>query len=128
MGRLSFLAGLYSCSWMVTNDPGVTLPPHRGRISVTQRYPGAAVVGTPAPGYRWPSYTGMYHGTCVAHMPWCMSGSLTRGGGENVSGIPGACATRNFSYLVRGPLGLVELPMITVENRGPIQYKDVLTV
>ena len=32
-----------------------------------------------------------------------MSGSLTRGGGENVPGIPGACATRNFTYLVRGP-------------------------
>ena len=22
----------------------------------------------------------MHHGTCVAHVPWCMSGSLTRGG------------------------------------------------
>ena len=32
-----------------------------------------------------------------------MSGSLTRGGGENVPGIPGACATRNYKYLVRGP-------------------------
>ena len=47
---------------------------------------------------------GMHHGTCVTHMPWCMSGSLTRGGGENVPGIPGARATRNFTYLVRGPL------------------------
>ena len=28
---------------------------------------------------------------------WCMSGSLTRIGGENVPGIPGACATRNFA-------------------------------
>ena len=46
---------------------------------------------------------GMLHGTCVMHMPWCMSGSLTRGGGENVPGIPGACATRNFTYLARGP-------------------------
>ena len=45
----------------------------------------------------------MHHGTCVTHAPWCMSGSLTRGGGENVPGIPGACATRNFAYLVRGP-------------------------
>ena len=35
---------------------------------------------------------GMHHGTCVAHVPWYMSGSLTRGGGENVPGIPGACA------------------------------------
>ena len=35
---------------------------------------------------------GMHHGTCVTHVPWCMSGLLTRGGGENVPGIPGACA------------------------------------
>ena len=50
----------------------------------------------------------MNHGTCVTHVPWCMSGSLTgdflwsrwRG---NVPGIPSACATRNFVYLLRGP-------------------------
>ena len=55
---------------------------------------------------RKPLYSdhGMHHGTCVTHVPWCMSGSLTHGGGENVPGIPGACATRNFTYLVRGPL------------------------
>ena len=35
---------------------------------------------------------GMHHDTCVTHVPWCMSGSLTCGGGENVPGIPGACA------------------------------------
>ena len=46
---------------------------------------------------------GMHHGTCVTHVPWCMSGSPTRGGRENVPGIPGACATRNFTYLARGP-------------------------
>ena len=46
---------------------------------------------------------GMHHGTCVTHVPWCMSESLIRGGGENVPGIPGACATRNFAYLARGP-------------------------
>ena len=45
----------------------------------------------------------MHHGTCVTHVPWCMWGSLTRGGGEKVPGIPGRCATRNFTYLVRGP-------------------------
>ena len=45
----------------------------------------------------------MHHGTCVTHVPWCMSGSLNRGGGENVPGIPGACATHNFRYLARGP-------------------------
>ena len=46
---------------------------------------------------------GMHHCTCVTHVPWCMSGSLTRSGEENVPGIPGACATRDFSCLVRGP-------------------------
>ena len=49
----------------------------------------------------------LHHGTCVTHVPWRMSGSLTRGGGENVPGIPGACTTRNFTYLTRGPWGLV---------------------
>ena len=29
--------------------------------------------------------------------------SFEVGGGENVPGIPGACATRNFPYLVRSP-------------------------
>ena len=40
----------------------------------------------------------MHHGTCVTHVPWCMSGSLTRGDGENALRIPGACATRKFTY------------------------------
>ena len=50
---------------------------------------------------------GLHHGKCVTHVPWSMSGSLARGGGENVSGIPGACATRNFTYLTRGPHNLM---------------------
>ena len=49
------------------------------------------------------SDSGMHHGTCVTHVPWCMSGSLTHGGGENVLGISGACAIRNFTYLNTGP-------------------------
>ena len=39
----------------------------------------------------------------VSHKPWCMSGSLTRYGMENVTEIPGACTTRNFTYLASGP-------------------------
>ena len=46
------------------------------------------------------SDTGMHHGTCVTHAPWCMAGSLTCGGRQKV---PGACATRNFTCLARGP-------------------------
>ena len=46
---------------------------------------------------------GMHHATYVTHVLWCMSGSQTRAGRENVPGIPGPCATRKFTYLVRGP-------------------------
>ena len=46
---------------------------------------------------------GMHHGTYVTHVLWYMSGSLTHSGKENVPGIPGACATCNFTYLARGP-------------------------
>ena len=40
----------------------------------------------------------------VTHVLWCMSGSRTRSGGENVPSIPGTCAKRSFTYLIRGPL------------------------
>ena len=60
---------------------------------------------------------GMHHGTCVRHVPWCMSESLTRGGGENVPGIPGACANRSFTCLARGPWG---------DRVHPINYALVL--
>ena len=49
-------------------------------------------------------YPGMHHGMCVTHVPCWVSGSLTRSGGENVPGIPGACATRNFANLARDPV------------------------
>ena len=67
---------------------------------------------------------GMHHGTCVTHVPRCMSGSLTRGGEENVPVIPGACATRNFTYLVRGPLPepimtqFIDADMLSCFRRG----------
>ena len=64
---------------------------------------------------------GMHHGTCVTHVPLCMSKSLTRGGGENVPVISGACATRNITYLVRGPcmqcvLGLFSISYLQSSN------------
>ena len=47
---------------------------------------------------------GMHHDTCVTHVSWCMSGSLTRSGRENVPGIPGACTTRNFCVSGKRPI------------------------
>ena len=53
------------------------------------------------------------------HVPWCMPGSLTSGflvgSGEN---IPSVCATHNFTYLVRGSLGILTLDV--PRNLGPI--------
>ena len=40
----------------------------------------------------------------ATRVPWRIPGSLTRGGVESVSSITGACATRNYTYLVRGPV------------------------
>ena len=47
---------------------------------------------------------GMHYGTCVTHVPWCISGSLNLWRrGKRYTGILGTCATRNFTYLVSGP-------------------------
>ena len=40
----------------------------------------------------------MHHARAGMH-----AGIANPGGGENVPGIPGACATHNFMYLARGP-------------------------
>ena len=50
----------------------------------------------------------MHHGTCVTHVPWCTSGSLTiwflgSWCRRKLSQHSRACATLNFPYLVRGP-------------------------
>ena len=64
---------------------------------------------------------GMHHGTCVKHVPWSMSGSLTGRGGENVPGIPGACTTRNFMYLVRGLLHLLYFDLFLLKLKREYQ-------
>ena len=79
---------------------------HYGPLTRYVKLRVARIPGTICPPLRV-SDPDMQQGTCVTHVPWCMPGSLTshfcwirRGGGGNVPGIPGACATRNFSYLV----------------------------
>ena len=82
-----------SCQIHVRKIAGCACAGNAGKVFPRHRLQRKPLVSDP----------GMHHGTCVKHVPWCMSGSLTRGGGENVPGIPGACATCNFTYLVRGP-------------------------
>ena len=83
---MGLLPDTYNCGLCIRRECPGRFPRHR-----LQRKP---LVSDP----------GMHHDTCVMHVPWCMSGSLTSGEGENVHGIPGACATPNFMHLARGPL------------------------
>ena len=68
------------------------------------RAPGMPGTFSPPPPV---SDSDMHHGTCVTHVPWYMPSKLAVSfevvGGENVPGIPGACATPKITYLVKGP-------------------------
>ena len=68
---------------------------------------------------------GVHHGTCVTHVPWCMSGSLTRDGGETVPGIPGACATRYFTHLTRGPLQMYSVHLYNIAGFLTFNASDI---
>ena len=41
----------------------------------------------------------MHHGSCVTHVPWCMSASLTGSSGEHVPSIPDVCATHKMTMM-----------------------------
>ena len=69
-------------SYQIRKVAGCACAGNAGNVFPTRRLQRKPLVSDP----------GMHHGTCVTHVPWCMSGSLTCGGGENVPGIPSACA------------------------------------
>ena len=69
-------------SYQIRKIAGCACAGNAGNVFPRRRFQRKPIVGDP----------GMHHGTCVTHVPWCMSGSLTCGDGENVPGIPGACA------------------------------------
>ena len=69
-------------SYQIRKIAGCACAENAGNVFPHRRFRRKPLVSDP----------GMHHGTCVTHVPWCMSGSLTCGGGENVPGIPGACA------------------------------------
>ena len=71
---------------------------------------------------------GMHHGTCVYARAWCMSGSLTRGGGENVPGIPVALATHNFTYLALGPPANRQLQDIHYNTLDRCHWSEIWTI
>ena len=69
-------------SYQIRKIAGCACAGNAGNVSPRRRFQRKLLVSDP----------GMHHGTCVTHVPWCMSVSLTCGDGENVPGIPGACA------------------------------------
>ena len=69
-------------SYQISKIAGCACAGNAGNVSFRRRFQRKPLVSDP----------GMHHSTCVTHVPWCMSGSLTCGDGENVPGIPGACA------------------------------------
>ena len=69
-------------SYQIRKIAGCACAGNAGNVFPRRRFQRKLLVSDP----------GMHHGTCVTHVPWCMSGSLTCGDGENVPGIPGACA------------------------------------
>ena len=86
----------------------IVAPKHVYPIIVLQTHgPFTRYIGMPGtfPRHRFQrkplvSDPGMHRGTCVTHVPWCMLGSRSRGGGETVPRISGACETRNFNAFI----------------------------
>ena len=66
-------------SYQIRKIAGCACARNAGNVFPRRRFQSKPLVSDP----------GMHHGTCVTHVPWCMSGSLTCGDGES---IPGACA------------------------------------
>ena len=69
-------------SYQIRNIVGCACAGNAGNIFPRRQFQRKLLVSDP----------GMHHGTCVTHVPWWMSRSLTSDGGENDPGIPGACA------------------------------------
>ena len=78
-----------------TQNPGL-----RMRRECQERFPRHRLQRKPLV-----SDPGMHHGTCVTHVPWCMSGTLNRGGGGNRSRH--SRRMRNAQFYVSGkrPMG-----------------------
>ena len=82
-GQYCLLTDCYQwASYQIRKIAGCACAGNAGNVFPRRRFQIKPLVSDP----------GMHHGTCVTHVPWCMSGSLTCGDGENVPGIPGACA------------------------------------
>ena len=89
-------------SYQIRKIAGCACAGNAGNVFPRRRFQRKLLVSDP----------GMHHGTCVTHVPWCMSGSLTCGDGENVPGIPSACAPAILRIWQEAHCGPEKLPTI----------------
>ena len=86
--------GTWLTSWQIRKIAGCACVRNAGNVFPAIDLKKPLVIAIPA---------------CIMARAWrtcrdALSGSLTRVGGENDPGIPGACATPIFAYLARGSL------------------------
>ena len=90
-------------SYQIRKIAGCACAGNAGNVFPRRRFQRKPLVGDP----------GMHHGTCVTHVPWCMSGPLTCSDGESIPGIPGACAPA----ILRIWQEAHSLPEYTIQNK-----------
>ena len=82
-------------SYQIRKIAGCACTGNAGNILPRHRFQKKPLVSDP----------GMHHGTCVTHVPWCMSGSLTCGDGETFPAFP-AHAHPQFCVSGKRPMAL----------------------
>ena len=65
-------------SYQIRKIAGCACAGNAGNVFPRRRFQTKPLVSDP----------GMHHGTCVTHVPWCMSGSLTCGDGKTFPAFP----------------------------------------
>ena len=88
-------------SYQIRKIAGCACAGNAGNVFPRRRFQRKPIVSDP----------GMHHGTCVTHVPWCMSGSLTCGDGETFPAFP---AHAHPQFYVSG-----KRPMASTNNYNP---------
>ena len=103
-------------SYQIRKIAGCACAGNAGNVYPRRRFQRKPLVSNPS----------MHHGTCVTHVPWCMSGSLTCGDGENVPGIPGACAPAILRIWQQAHAVRVKHLVILISNLYTAQLRVIL--
>ena len=96
--------GVAWASCQIRKTAGCACTGNAGKVLPRRRFQRKPLVSNP----------GIHHGTCVTHVPWCMSGSLTCGDGETFPAFP-AHAHPQFCVSGKRPM-YTSLPTVIVTN------------